>query len=363
MSNATTTTLEYTPIKVGDIVAIERAGTLIPCRVMSIPDPKKGEVWFRLEGIGNTGTFEANYFEMHRASWMKDFHDGHPTLQECMEKFDRVDPDSFGRMPTGDDEDTLPIGKPSKATVTDLPKMAMCWRCGQLVRPGMVGMEDHLEGCQASSGGAISPDPVTANVSRLMDDAARMLAEDAKEAEVEAAREKACADLLATFSAGVDPETPGRMARALGELLGGYGADFGPMLKTFPRGDADSGIVIVRDIPFASVCEHHVLPFTGTATVAYLPSDRIVGLSKIPRLVGAVTRRLQVQERIGAQVADAIVKHVGARGVFVVLKSKHTCMTLRGAKCPGEMVTSTIRGVFEDEPAARAEVLSLINLR
>ena len=153
------------------------------------------------------------------------------------------------------------------------------------------------------------------------------------------------------------------MAKALGDLTDGYGADFKSILKTFPRGDADTGVVIVRSVPFASVCEHHVLPFTGEATVAYLPGDRIVGLSKIPRLVRAVTRRLQVQERIGAMIADAMMEHVGARGAFVVLKSKHTCMTLRGVECPGEMVTSTIRGVFEAEHDARAEVLSLIGLK
>jgi GTP cyclohydrolase I len=169
------------------------------------------------------------------------------------------------------------------------------------------------------------------------------------------------AKLLDHIAADVDSETPARFVRALGEFTQGYKEeDFAAILKTFPRGNADTGIVVVRDMPFASLCEHHVLPFTGTAAVAYLPSDRIVGLSKIPRLLRAVTRRLQVQERIGAMVADALVKHVGARGAMVVIRSQHTCMALRGIECPGSMVTSTVRGVFADEHDARAEALALM---
>lgn len=245
----------------------------------------------------------------------------------------------------------------------------LCVRCDNHIRDGMAGVEDHAEGCPGRhvvnvppghamsmfadmNGKAWGPGPIRDQIAEQLE----------VEYEKRTKRELACFELLSTLP-DVDPETPGRMARALTELTSGYGADLKAILKTFPRGDADSGIVIVRDIPFASVCEHHVLPFTGTATVAYLPSDRIVGLSKIPRLVDAVTRRLQVQERIGSLVADALMEHVGARGVMVVLKSRHTCMTLRGAKCPGEMLTSTIRGVFENEASARAEVLSLMSMK
>lgn len=180
-----------------------------------------------------------------------------------------------------------------------------------------------------------------------------------------AAEDAALKLLTCTVAAGdahVDPETPGRMSRALAELTSGYGADLAAILKTFPiEKGSDTGIVIVKDLPYASLCEHHVLPFTGTCAVAYLPGDRIVGLSKIPRLLRAITRRLQVQERIGVMVADALMEHVGARGAMVVARARHTCMALRGIESPGEMVTSCVRGVFADDAAARAEVLSLLN--
>lgn len=157
----------------------------------------------------------------------------------------------------------------------------------------------------------------------------------------------------------VPKETPLRMAKALAELLSGYGADLGALLKTFEL-EGDPGVVAVKDLPFASLCEHHVLPFTGTASIAYLPVDRIVGLSKLPRLLRAITRRLQVQERVGQQVAEALMTHVGASGAMVVIRGRHTCMSCRGVESTGEMVTSCVRGVFRDDPAARAEVLSLI---
>jgi GTP cyclohydrolase I len=174
-------------------------------------------------------------------------------------------------------------------------------------------------------------------------------------------RERACAELIETLDASeIDIDTPGRMARALGDLTSGYATtDFAAILKTFPLA-GDPGIVAVRNIPFASLCEHHVLPFTGIASVAYLPSDRIVGLSKIPRLVRAVTRRLQVQERIGTMIADALMAHIHALGVVVILKAQHSCMAISGAESPGEMVTSTVRGVFMQEPMARAEVMELL---
>lgn len=173
-----------------------------------------------------------------------------------------------------------------------------------------------------------------------------------------------CDELLRTMVDAFDPETPHRMARALEDLTDGYdqGDDFSELLKTFDV-DSDPGIVVVRDMPFASVCEHHVLPFAGKASVAYLPARKIVGLSKIPRLVRAVSRRLQVQERIGQQVADALQGSVeGCRGVLVVLRGQHTCMALRGVQSQGEMVTSAARGVFLDDAAARAEALHLLGV-
>lgn len=160
-------------------------------------------------------------------------------------------------------------------------------------------------------------------------------------------------------SVEVPDETPVRMAKALAEMLSGYADDPASILKTFGAPE-DPGVVGVRDLPFASLCEHHVLPFTGTASIAYLPSDRIVGLSKLPRLLRAVTRRLQVQERIGQVVADALMLNVGARGAMVVVRGRHSCMSCRGIESTGEMVTSCVRGVFRDDASARAEALALI---
>lgn len=167
-------------------------------------------------------------------------------------------------------------------------------------------------------------------------------------------------DLLHSLGADVDAETPRRMLEALRELTSGYAVtDFAKLLKTFPAPN-DPGVVMVRDISFASLCEHHVLPFSGTVNVAYIPRARIVGLSKIPRLVRAVTRRLQVQERIGQQIADALDTHLSPFGVMVVTRARHTYMALRGVESPGEMVTSCVRGEFATNASARAEALSLL---
>lgn len=160
-----------------------------------------------------------------------------------------------------------------------------------------------------------------------------------------------------------DTETPGRFLRAMRELTAGEreDQDASKLLRTFPiEAGSDPGVVCVRSVPFASVCEHHALPFSGTIDVAYIPNDRIVGLSKIPRLVRLVTRRFQVQERIGSMVADALLEHVGAIGVLVRIRARHSCMALRGAESPGEMVTCCVRGVFMHDPSARAEALTLI---
>lgn len=154
-------------------------------------------------------------------------------------------------------------------------------------------------------------------------------------------------------------DTPLRMAKALAEMVSGYGANLRGILKTF-RLEGDSGVVAVRDLPFSSLCEHHVLPFTGTASIAYIPTDRIVGLSKLPRVLRAVTRRLQVQERIGQDIADALMMHVRAAGAMVVVRGRHSCMSCRGVESTGEMVTSCVRGVFRDDASARAEALALI---
>lgn len=152
-------------------------------------------------------------------------------------------------------------------------------------------------------------------------------------------------------------DTPARMVKALRELTVGYGMKPENLLTTFPAEGADE-IVVVRDIPFSSLCEHHILPFRGTVSVAYLPTKRIVGLSKIPRIVKAFSKRLQVQERLTMQIADALAP-LDPRGVAVLIKGVHECAELRGVETRAEMVTSAMRGLFKDDARARAEVMEL----
>jgi GTP cyclohydrolase I len=150
--------------------------------------------------------------------------------------------------------------------------------------------------------------------------------------------------------------TPARMVRALQEMLTPP-----PFIPTdFEITGGPGQLVLVRDIRFVSVCEHHVLPFTGTAHVGYVPQGRVLGLSKIARVVHYWARRLQVQERLTGQIADWLVGHLSPAGVGVLLNAEHTCMTLRGVGAIGsQTTTSALRGVLLDEPAARAEFMSL----
>lgn len=155
-------------------------------------------------------------------------------------------------------------------------------------------------------------------------------------------------------------ETPERAARGFLELASGYDVDIPSLFKTFDANGYDE-MVVVRDIPFSSLCEHHLLPFYGRAAVAYIPQGRIVGLSKLARLVDAFARRLQVQERLTEQVADAMVEHLDPMGVAVVMSAEHLCMSIRGARTPGAItVTSALRGAFFEKPEARAEVMALL---
>lgn len=155
-------------------------------------------------------------------------------------------------------------------------------------------------------------------------------------------------------------DTPKRVARMYEEVFSGLHKDPAAELNTVFTEDYDE-IVLLKDIPFVSMCEHHFLPFSGTATVAYMPSDKIVGLSKLARVVEVLARRPQVQERLTNQIADTILNTLSARGVGVVIQSTHTCMTIRGVKKPGSrMVTSAIRGVFRKDLAARTELFHLI---
>jgi GTP cyclohydrolase I len=155
--------------------------------------------------------------------------------------------------------------------------------------------------------------------------------------------------------------TPARFVRALAELTAGAALDPDRHLTvTFPPPSDDPGMVIVPGIPFTSVCEHHLLAFTGTAAVAYLPASRIVGLSKLARLTQEYAARPQVQERLGDQIADALMRCLDARGAAVLLRASHSCMTLRGARAAGAVtVTSHLRGAFRTDAAARAELLAL----
>ncbi len=156
-------------------------------------------------------------------------------------------------------------------------------------------------------------------------------------------------------------ETPARMARALDEMMSGYGSDPARHLeRTFDV--AHDEVVVVRDIPFASLCEHHVLPFSGHVSCAYIPSGRIVGLSKIPRMVAGYAARLQVQERLTEQVARALEEKLQPKGVAVYVRGVHSCMQLRGVRSHGEMVTNVTLGAFRTDASARVEVMKLMGL-
>jgi GTP cyclohydrolase I len=151
-------------------------------------------------------------------------------------------------------------------------------------------------------------------------------------------------------------QTPGRVARAYDELLSPR--SFG--LTTFPNDEGYDELVVARDIPFTSLCEHHLLPFTGTATVGYLPGHRILGLSKLARVVELFARRVQVQERMTTQVASWLDDHLRPRGVGVVLRAEHTCMTIRGVQARGaNTVTSALLGVLREDPRSRSEFLAI----
>ena len=160
-------------------------------------------------------------------------------------------------------------------------------------------------------------------------------------------------------------ETPARVAKAYSEWFDGYKTDIPSLFKTFTDGAENCDeMIIIDSIPVESFCEHHMARFNGLAHVAYVPNGKIIGLSKIPKLVKAFSHRLQVQERLTNQVADALTEHLSPKGVAVVIQCEHTCMSTRGARVPGTMTTtSSMRGVFMTEPATRAEFMALIPKR
>jgi GTP cyclohydrolase I len=170
---------------------------------------------------------------------------------------------------------------------------------------------------------------------------------------------------------GEDPErdglqaTPDRVASMYEELFSGLHDDPARHLEVTFAAEHDE-MVMVRDIPFASLCEHHLVPFLGRAHVAYIPAEdgRITGLSKLARLVDGYARRLQVQERMTTQIADAIDQVLSPRGVLVVIEAEHLCMSMRGVKKPGTVtVTSSVRGLFRSDVATRAEAMQFIRGR
>jgi GTP cyclohydrolase I len=151
-------------------------------------------------------------------------------------------------------------------------------------------------------------------------------------------------------------ETPRRVAASFAELLAAPDFD----LKTFPNDEGYVELVVARDIPFSSLCEHHLLPFVGFAHVAYMPGDRILGLSKLARVVELFARRLQVQERMTTQVAAWLQDNLRPRGVGVVLEAEHMCMSIRGVRATGaKTVTSALHGALRNDPRTRSEFLSL----
>lgn len=179
-----------------------------------------------------------------------------------------------------------------------------------------------------------------------------------------AAAERAAGEFLAALGMDLEGEalreTPARMARAYAELF-----DAEPLkLTTFPNDEAYDELVLVRGIPFRTVCEHHLLPFFGVAHVGYLPGERIVGLSKLARVVQHYAARPQTQERLTKQVANCLATHLQPTGAGVVLEAEHTCMTLRGALARGSTtVTSALLGTVRDDARSRAEFLALTGVQ
>ncbi len=168
--------------------------------------------------------------------------------------------------------------------------------------------------------------------------------------------------------AGDDPsregliDTPARVARAWKEYASGYDEDPARHLsRTFDEVGGYDEIVLLKHIPFQSHCEHHMAPIIGTASIAYLPRDKVVGISKLARVLHGFARRLQVQERLTAQVADCICEHLQPKGVAVVIEASHACMTARGVGTPGVMMTtSRMMGTFRSDERSRREVLALM---
>jgi GTP cyclohydrolase I len=171
------------------------------------------------------------------------------------------------------------------------------------------------------------------------------------------------------FAIGENPdreglrETPHRVARMYQELFGGLHEDPAAYTKKFFNENYNE-VVLVRDINFSSICEHHLMPFMGVVHIGYIPDGRVIGLSKLARVIEVFSHRPQLQERMTEDIAELLYKELQAKAVAVVIEAEHTCMTLRGVKKPGSLcVTSALRGGFLKHPSSRAEILALINKR
>jgi len=172
--------------------------------------------------------------------------------------------------------------------------------------------------------------------------------------------------LLILQGIGEDPdreglrETPDRFARMCEEIFNGMHTDPAQIIHTLDS-DTHDEIVLLRNIPFYSMCEHHLIPFLGVAHVAYLPRKKLMGISKLARIVEIHSRRLQVQERLTTDIVETIMHAIKPQGAMAILEAEHLCMTMRGAKKPGaRTVTSVVRGIFRRNPATRSEAMSLI---
>jgi GTP cyclohydrolase I len=179
-----------------------------------------------------------------------------------------------------------------------------------------------------------------------------------------AAAERAVADLLVALGQDVRDEhlrdTPRRVASAYAELLSARPFD----LTTFPNDEQYDELVLCRDVPFHSLCQHHLLPFRGVVHIGYLPGERILGLSKLARVAELFSRRLQVQERLTMQIADWLEQQLRPKGVGVVIEAEHLCMSLRGVQAEGALtVTSALHGLLRHDPRCRAEFLALVGHR
>jgi GTP cyclohydrolase I len=168
------------------------------------------------------------------------------------------------------------------------------------------------------------------------------------------------------LAVGEDPdreglvETPARVARMYAEMFSGLHQDPRQHTKKFFEEKYDE-VVLVRDISFCSMCEHHMLPFMGKAHIGYMPSGRVIGLSKLARVVEVIARRPQVQERMTEEIANLLVEELDARGVAVVIEASHSCMAIRGVRKPGSLcVTSAMKGIFRSNLSSRAEIMQLI---